>query len=84
MASTTPQRRTSAIQRLSQIDRNLSVRTRSTIIALFQDNVAAADTYMALDPADIELRRAWMWRLLVGQHPGMTFDDLDTEEDVLL
>ena len=78
LAPTTPQRRTSAIQRLSQIDRDLSVRTHSLIITLFQENIAAADTYMALDVEDIELRRAWMQTTLAEHHPSVTFSDFET------
>lgn len=78
----TPQHRTSAIQCLSQIDHNLSVRTHSTVIALFQDNIAAVDTYMALDPADTELRRVWMRNLLVEHYPSAEFKDLIEREDM--
>ena len=52
---TTPQHRTMAIQCLSQIDRDLSVWTCSAMITLFQENIPAADTYMALDIKDTEL-----------------------------
>ena len=42
---TTPQHHTSAIQCLSQIDCDLSVWTCSAMITLFQENIAATDTY---------------------------------------
>lgn len=79
LAPTTPQRCTSAIQCLTQIDRDLSLKTRTALISIFQNDLAAADTYIALGVEDAELRHAWMQSTLVEHHPGSYFPDLEGE-----
>lgn len=75
----TPQRRTIAIRRLAQIDQSLSVKTRTTLILIFQNDIAAADTYVALDADETELRHTWIRNLLAERHPGSSFPDLEGE-----
>jgi hypothetical protein len=72
----TPQRRTAAVRLLSQYEKALDVQTRSAVLSVFHVNIAAADTYMAIDPDDFNLRRAWIKTMLSEHFPDREFPDL--------
>jgi hypothetical protein len=74
----TPCHHLNAIHAVSCLNGNFPLATQSAIITAFHHDITAADTYMAIEEADYELRHMWIHTVLVMQCPlAESFDSLE-------
>ena len=72
----TPHHHTTVVCLLSQYEKDLNVQIQSAVLSVFHLNIAAADTYMAIDPDDFNLCHAWIKTMLSEHFPNKEFPDL--------